>query len=772
MSDLCLHCGQKCPDHQDFCCNGCSAAYELINTAGLSSYYQKRLDDISNNVLKPDENPRDIHIGAFVQTENNINSLYLMVEGVHCAACIWLIETLLNRQEGVMNARVNMSTKRLTLKWEGDIKRGQELVAMIESIGYRLVPFDPKILRNENEEYLKFLLVCLGIAGFAAGNIMLISISLWFDGFGMGEATRNILHWLSSLIALPVIIFSGRPFFYSAFSALKNRRSNMDVPISLAIILTSIISLIQTMNKAHDVYFDSAIMLLFFLLIGRYLDTKARYKATNASQDLLLLTAGSATVINEDGSQSVIPSQNITLGMNLLVCAGEKIPADGVILEGNSEIDMSLINGETIPHIGQKGSDVFAGTINLSAPITLKVTKVGQGTLLNQIVSMMENAEKGQAKYVRIADRIAGYYTPVVHSLAALTFIYWLFVGGEDWQQSLMTAVTVLIITCPCALALAVPVVQVVASRRLMQQGILLKSGEALEKIPTIDSIIFDKTGTLTLGHPELVNKADISLEILQLAASIAKKSKHPLSRALAKSYHGEPIKLEVTEIAGKGLLAKHKGEEIRLGNRDFCKVQGKSQSLEFWLSYKNQDTHFIFKDQIRQDAKEIISDLKSRAIHVILLSGDAEAPVTEVAEYLDIDIFEHSMTPDKKYAYIEAMRDVGGKKIMMVGDGLNDAPSLALADVSVSPSTAMDISQNAADIIFQGEKLYPIKELFNLSTKTQKLVRQNFAIALCYNLLAIPLAMMGYVTPLLAALAMSSSSIIVITNALRLSKK
>ena len=716
----------------------------------------------------------NISTASFVIEESDgTNSLNLLVDGMHCPSCVAIIEGALKKQENIAYARLNLSTKRLKISWNGDKKQGDTFVNLINSMGYKAVPFDVETSESAEKKEEKFLLRCLAVAGFASGNLMLFSVPLWTsDSISMGGMTRNFFYWVQAVIAIPAIIYCGRPFYTSAWRAIKEGHTNMDVPISVAVILATLMSLFETANHGQHSYFDSGVMLLFFLLIGRYLDSRARGSARSAAHDLLQMMTGFTTILKEDGSQETIPLADIKEGMVLLVSTGEKIGADGEVIKGISELDTSLITGETMPTKVEEGSKVFAGTINISAPISIRVTKAGERSLLAEIIRLMEHAEQSQARYVTIADKISGWYTPVVHLLAAGTFFGWLYAGAQ-WQVALLYAATVLIITCPCALGLAVPVVQVLASGKLMKSGTLIKSGSALERIAGITHVVFDKTGTLTLGKPELLHKEVYSMEELQLAASMAVHSKHPLSRAICDAYKGTLIDIETKEIAGFGLQAIYNGKTIKLGKRQWCGPEStdKDESLELWLADGQEQTRFIFADKIRLDAKEIIHSFKDHKIHTLLLSGDRQEVVKSVAAELGIGEFYAGLSPTEKCHKIEALKLLGAN-VLMVGDGLNDAPSLASATVSISPASAIEITQNTADIIFQGDKLKPVLNIWEVANFTQKLVKQNFMLAILYNVIAIPMAVFGYVTPLIAAIAMSSSSLLVIANAMRLNIK
>jgi len=712
-------------------------------------------------------------ISSFVETnaKDGSHRLYLMVDGMRCASCAWAIESALNAEPEV-NARINLSTKRLVVNWKGETARGNALVAKATALGYTFTPFDSGKQQSAEELEEKFLLKCIAVSGFVTGNLMAFSLALWFSTQeSMGVGTRDMMHWVMALVTLPAIIYSGIPYYLSAWNVLKRGHTNMDVPISLAVLLATGMSLFETFRHGEYVYFDSSVMLLFFLLIGRYLDKKARGKARAAAQDLLAMMQGTATI--RDGSAlHTLPIRELAPGMILIVAAGEKIAADGEVVSGVSDIDASLITGETIPQHAHAGAKLFAGMINISAPIEIRISAASEHSLLADILRLMENAEQGQAKYVRLADKVASWYTPVVHVLAAGTFIGWLILGVA-WQKALLIATTVLIVTCPCALGLAVPAVQVLASSRLFRRGMLLKSGDALERLAMIDTVVFDKTGTLTLGKPQLANPNEISKHDLQLAASMASHSKHPLSHAVASAWQGELLKLEVQEEPGNGLTATYENKTIRLGRRAWCGDASAptDEYLELWLAIgEHTPKRFTFADHLRPDAKEVVEHLKGKGLQLVLLSGDREPVVRSVAQELGIDDFTAGITPIDKAARIHALA-AEGKHVLMIGDGLNDAPSLSAAHVSMSPSSAIDITQNAADIVFQGEHLAPVLEALFVAKASEQLVKQNFALSFLYNVLAVPLAIVGLITPLIAAIAMSSSSILVVANAMRLNR-
>ncbi|MBY6262949.1 cadmium-translocating P-type ATPase [Azospirillum sp. 412522] len=788
---VCLHCGQELGDGGQagtttagavtagdgagpFCCTGCAAAYDLVRGLGLERYYERRSVDPTARPLRPDDTPAVDYEPHAREESDGSRSLHLMVDGMQCAACVWLIESALSRRPGVGHARMNMTTRRLTVRWDPKATDANAVVGTVAQLGYRAVPFDPDRLGGAQAKSEKELLRAMAVAGFAMGNVMLLSVSVWAGhSQGMGTATRDLMHWISALICMPAIAYALRPFARSALSALRHGRTNMDVPITIGVLLATGMSLFETIHSGEHAYFDGGVMLLFFLLVGRYLDQRARGRARSAAEQLLGLRANAVTILNADGTSAVVAPEQIGVGTTILVAAGERIPVDGRVADGVSDLDTGLITGETVPGTARPGDQVFAGTLNLTAPLRLTVTAVGEGTLLAEIVRLMEVAEQGRARYVAIADRVSRLYAPVVHLTALTTFAAWMLLGGVVWQDALMNAIAVLIITCPCALALAVPVVQVIASGRLMRQGTLLKSPTALERLAAIDTVVFDKTGTLTEGRP--VPQLDgLAAEDLALAASLAATSRHPLARALAAAAPDVPVAAGVREIAGAGLSLQTADGEVRLGSRRFTGAPQEAEDAagpELWLARPGEEPRrIVFLDAPRRDAAAVVAALKARGLDVTLLSGDRRGAVAAVAERLGIADWRAEQTPADKTTVLAGLA-AQGRTVLMVGDGLNDAPALAAAAVSMSPSTAVDVSQTAADVVFQGRLLRPIVETVEVSRRSGRLVRQNFGIALVYNLCAVPLAMGGMLTPLLAALAMSSSSLIVILNALRLAR-
>lgn len=698
--------------------------------------------------------------------EEHICQLQLHVSGMHCARCIWAIESALQKQPDVTMARVNLSTARLTIEWRGEAERADALAKVVESLGYKTTPIASAEKQNQSEETA--LLRAMAVAGFAMGNIMLVSVALWSSsGDVMGLAVRELMHWISALIALPAIAYAGRPFFRSAYAVLSHGRTNMDVPISLALLLATGMSVHETIVGGEHAYFDSAVMLMFFLLIGRWLDARARGKARSHAAELLEMLKGTATLVQEGKANKTILISDLNADDVVRVAAGDKVPTDVQVLEGASEIDTSLVTGESLPRAARVGDKLFGGTINLNSPLICRVLQASEDSLLADIVRLMEQAEQGRSAYVRLADRVARLYTPLVHTLAAGAFAYWYVIAGATWQHSLLIAITTLIITCPCALGLAVPVVQVLAVEWLMKRGILVKSGDALERLCAVTVAVFDKTGTLTSGNLS-ADLSALSESQKQLAASMADASSHPLSRAISAAFDGTRIPLdEVYEVSGEGIRARCEGRSVFLGKADEIS-DGDDVTVSVLREEGQSEVWIRFHDTLREGAQQTVQSLHAMGIRSALLSGDRPRIAEAMAQQLGINQVKGGVLPDAKLHAIKEMQQ-RGEKVLMIGDGLNDAPALAQADISISPASGVDITQNTADMVFQKSSLLAVANAVRLSRLATRLVRHNFALAALYNVLAIPVAVMGFVTPLVAAIAMSSSSLLVIANSFRI---
>jgi P-type Cu2+ transporter len=717
-----------------------------------------------------------IDYSAFVEERpEGARHLDLAVEGITCAACIGDIERGLARLPGLDRARLNYTNKRLALDWRDPGFDPGEAVRRLAELGYKAHPFEASREEEEEARQMRFLLRCLAVAGFAAMNIMLLSVSVWSgNATDITDETRDLFHWLSALIALPAVAYAGQPFFRNAARAIRHRSMTMDVPISLGVTLALGLSLYETMHGAHHAYFDSAVMLLFFLLLGRVLDQAMRRRTRAVAGNLMALRADTAVRIEPDGGLRELPVKAIRPGDLVLVKPGDRIGVDGRVEEGASEIDASLVTGETASDKAKPGSMVYAGTMNVSGALKVRVSAAAEGTLLQEVNRLLETAVNARSRYLRLADRAARIYSPVVHVAALATAIGWMLIGAGP-HQAIITAIAVLIITCPCALALAVPATQVVVSGALFKAGVLLQSGEAIERIAACDTVVFDKTGTLTTPEPRLINAGTVDPALLALAERLALSSRHPLAGALAAQGRERVPFADVIEEPGLGVRAMLDGQELRFGSPAYCDAEaqaaealaGQPDATAIAVAAGGKTAVFLLRQSLRADAIAVVADLRRAGYRLAILSGDRADPVRRVAAVLGIEDWRAGLKPGDKIAALASL-EAEGRKVLMVGDGLNDAPALAAAHASISPVTAAHLAQASADCLFMGEKLAPVWDAARLSRRALQVMRQNLAIAVVYNAIAVPLAVLGHVTPLIAAAAMSGSSVIVTLNALR----
>jgi len=720
---------------------------------------------------------------SFVRHKNGLAAIDLAVDGIQCAGCMTTIEKGLKAEPGLVSARVNLASKRVTVSWQDGRENPQGVISRLDEMGFRAYPFATDKVESAEAREERRLLLCMGVAAFAAMNVMLFSVSVWSGHeTQMPAEMRDLFHWISALIALPTAAYAGRPFYESAMRALRAGAVNMDVPITLGVVLALAMSVFETLNSGEHAYFDGVVMLLFFLLIGRYLDQAMRRRTRDTAGHLAALRSETAVKFIGEHELSEVPISAVAAGDLVLVRPGQRVSVDGVIEAGRSEIDQSLVTGETRHQPVDIGSSVYAGTLNITGALRIRVARASEGTLLDEVEKLLARATESRSAYVQLADRAARLYAPVVHVIAASTFIGWMLFG-LGWQPALVIAITVLIITCPCALGLAIPAVQVVAAGALFRRGVLLGSGDALERLAAINTVVFDKTGTLTLPTASIANAAEIGLCDLHLAGRLALSSTHPLATVLAKSAKANDPLQGVTERPGFGLEAQHAGDRIRLGSAAHCGGDARADAAiaamtaslaerypdASFITYRRAEHIVVFAiaQALRPDAVEAMAALRGLGLNLSILSGDRPAPVAKASAALGIEQGTADLKPAGKIAAIEALR-AEGHQVLMVGDGINDAPALAAANVSMSPASAAHLTQNAADAVFLGDRLGPVVDAIRISRRARRIMIENLWLAVIYNAIAVPIAIAGHATPLVAALAMSGSSIIVTLNALR----
>ncbi|MBS0502367.1 MAG: cadmium-translocating P-type ATPase [Proteobacteria bacterium] len=692
--------------------------------------------------------------------ESPVRTLFA-VPGLRCAGCISKLEGGLTPVPGIASARVNFTAKQVAIDHAPALQL-PDLQAAISKLGFEAQPIQgnaPAPLESRS------LLKATAVAGFASMNVMLLSVSVWSGAEG---ATRDLFHLLSAMIAIPTIAYSGRPFFKSAWAALRHGRTNMDVPISIGVLLVTALSLFETLISGPHAYFDGAVMLLFFLLVGRVLDSVMRDRARDGVQALLKQTAPGTLTLRPNGTTEWRAADTLAPGMRMIVAAGERLAADGTIEAGASSLDFSLLTGESAPQPIGQGGQVHAGTLNLDAPLTVRITAAGPDTAIADIARLMEQAGQAKSRYVRIADRAARLYAPAVHTLALLSFAGWML-AGAGWHHSLLIAAAVLIITCPCALGLAVPAAQIVAAGTLMRSGVLIKDGSALERLAEVDRALLDKTGTLTLGRPVPIDLGGINPALKPVVLALAQASRHPLSVALRTALEREGVAAacveQLHEQPGFGMRGRYLSAPVSLGRPEM--TSGSDRMAVAFTIEGSKPVLLHFEDLLRPDAAEAVARLAALGIPASIASGDHGDSVAPVARALGLTA-QTGMRPEDKLAAIDRLA-AKGAKVLMIGDGLNDGPALAAGHASIAPASASDVGQTAADAVFMGDSLAPVTTAVRVARRTTRIVQQNFAIAIGYNVVAVPLALLGLVTPLVAALAMSGSSIIIVGNALRL---
>ncbi|MEM9871829.1 MAG: heavy metal translocating P-type ATPase [Pseudomonadota bacterium] len=692
------------------------------------------------------------------------DDILLSLPEIHCHTCIRSAEAALMDRADVARARVNLTLKRAYVTPVGDVD-ADALVATLASAGLVAFPLDPTALQSKATEAAgRAMLMRLAVAGFAAMNVMLLSVAVWS---GATDATRDMFHWISAAIALPAVAFCGQPFFAGAWRALSARRLSMDVPIALAILLALGTSLWETALSGHHAYFDAAITLCFFLLAGRYLEFRTRAAARSAAEELTALEVPRATRII-GGVPLEVPVADLSVGDTILVRAGGRIPVDGIVRDGAAELDRSMLTGETIPMPAAVGSTVAAGETVLSGPLTIEATAVGRDTALHRLADLVAVAEAGRARYTPLADKAAALYAPGVHILAVLAWAGWMLWTG-DMRVALNIAAAVLIITCPCALGLAVPAVTTAASGALFRRGVLIKSATALERLAEVDTVVFDKTGTLTEGVPQVLDWDDVPEEARHVALALARGSTHPLSVAIAGQGGAAAQVRHVCEVAGYGTEGTWNGMPVRLGRAGWAGPEDDAhEGLCTWVQLGNGAAHRIpFADTLRPGVRETIAALRDAGLDIEMMSGDREVAVSATARAAGIDRAHGGCLPEDKVARIAALH-ADGRRVLMVGDGLNDTGALAAAHVSLSPASALDAARVASDMVLLGARFDALPEALRCARAARRRITENFRIATIYNVIAVPLAVAGLATPLIAALAMSASSITVSLNAMR----
>lgn len=785
---------------RDFCCLGCQSVCTAIFEAGLQGYYQRTPEGVL--LAPPPEPPKDIEIydldevqQEFITRSGDLRDIHLLVEGIHCPACVWLIERALQREPGVQSANVNLAAKRVHLRWDSRRNKLSDLIRALARIGYSAVPYDPESAEGVIKKANRSMLFRLFFAGFAMMNMIWISIAL-YSGANKGEF-REFFHWMGFALATPTLLYAGYPFYRGAIGGLRVWRLTMDLPIAIGLSVTYAYSayITVTANKIGEVYFDTVTNLIFVILIGRYLEGMFRHQALSATKRLMELQPRVATVM-QDGKEQITPTRGVRLGDHVLIKPGYKVPVDGIVLEGHSAVDESMLSGESAPVSKSAGAKVSAGTVNTNGALLVEVSSTLQNTTLAKIIRLVEEAQASKAPIQRMADTIVPWFVLVTLICATLTFFIW---NTENFELALMAATSVLIITCPCALGMATPMSVAVASGLGAKHGILVKNGLVLETLSKVTHFVFDKTGTLTEGRMSVahmrtaLNIAEIDIaanEILRSAAAVERYSEHGIAKAIIAEAESQQLNFRDVAVhgfhatAGLGVQADVDGKTVLLGSAEWLIRSGitldpklQAQALELEAQAMScvhcalgaaHVAVFALADKLRDDAQQLVNELRAAGISMTLLSGDRKTVAEAIARQLGGMEVIAEVLPQDKDQVIQRLQQRGAV-VAMVGDGVNDAPALIRADVGIALGSGTDVSVESADIVLMHNELDKVRLATLLSRRTLLTIKQNIGLSFVYNAIMVPLAMMAKVDPLVAAITMPISSLVVIGNAARI---
>lgn len=794
----CFHCGLPVPPGSDYpveirgaeramCCHGCQAVAQAIVAGGLESFYDHR--------EAPSRRPEDLVPEAlqrlnlydqpalqqsFVQVDQDqLKSASLILEGITCAACVWLNERHIGALPGVVQFQVNYSTHRARVTWDDSRLHLSDILKAITEIGYVAHPFDPGRQQAVQQREKSAALRRLAVAGLFTMQVMTLAVAMYAgDYYGMDEPMRVFMRWVSAVLTLPVVLFSGRGFFIAAWRDLRRLQLSMEVPVSLAIIGAFSASIWSTLQHGPEVYFDSVCMFAFFLLTSRYLEMGARHRAGQAAEELVKLLPATATRLIEGGEQ-VIAVAELMVGDRVLVRPGETIPADGTVVEGVSSVDESLLTGESLPRARTLGDTLVGGSVNVESPLVMCVDKVGEDTMVSAIVRLLDRAQSEKPHLARVADQVAAWFVGGLLLIATLVAVWW---GLHAPEHAFAITLSVLVVTCPCALSLATPTAVTAATGALTKLGLLTTRGHALEALAHVTHIVFDKTGTLTKGALQLRQVEVLSAradraQCLRIAAALEQGSEHPVAKVLVAQVDKPSRAAQMINMPGQGMQGELDGRVYRIGSPAFAAglsgvdaVQ-RGGTVGTWVMLGDDRgllAAFELSDELRVDAIEAIADLRGLGLTVEILSGDAEAPVNQIAQRLGIAHARAGMRPQDKLARVRELQ-AAGYKVAMVGDGVNDAPVLAGADISIAMGQGAQLAHATADMVILSERLESLVAGVDKARATLKIIKQNLAWAVLYNLSAVPLAATGLVAPWMAAIGMSISSLVVVFNALRL---
>lgn len=790
MSVSCFHCLESVPNGfsatvtidntpQPMCCIGCQAVAQNIVDQGMTDYYKYRTVRAGKvEQLVPEQlaliksyDNEDIQ-DEFIATTDNLSEVLLSVEGITCAACAWLIEKQLLNLKTVKRVDVNTSTNRAMIQWDKTHTPLSEIITSLAKIGYKAYPFQADDEAQQKQQTAKAYIRRLGVAGLMTMQVMMFAFAMYFGMFsGMDSNFEEYFRWISLVLASPVILYSALPFLTNAINGLKAKQLNMDLPVSLAIFGAYSASCYATFMQVGEVYFESVCMFTFLLLLGKYLEFRARLKASEFTANLQKLLPLTARTLDENGQEHIVAAKKLKLNDVVLIKAGETIPADGQLIKGKTTVDESMMTGEHQPVSKFIGHNVYAGCVNHDGVIEIKINKIGQNTLLNQIIRLQHNALTKRPKLVEITDKVAQWFIACLLVFASITAIGWYQI---DPEHAFWITISVLVATCPCALSLAIPTALTCAVATLTRKGILIKQAHVLETLSQLTLFAFDKTGTLTQGRFSLdaVDILDDSLskeQALNIAAQLERFSEHPIASAFSEYSTSDLALTNITVHPGLGISAQNSTTHYAIGKSGWFDTKKTNAQASLFIN-KQVVARFYFIDKVKAGANELITSLQAQNLSCHILTGDASDAGQKIAKTLKIDSVQSGLSPEDKQKAVEQWSSQS-EVVAMVGDGINDSPVFASAHLSIAMETGADISKNTADVVLLNSDLASIEHLLNVAKQTRRIVKQNLTLSLVYNASILPLAALGLVAPWMAVIGMSASSIIVISNSLRLLK-
>lgn len=768
-----------------FCCKGCQGVYHLLNNSGLESFYDK----VGQTTLTPPtqqyEDSSNFDAPAFYDKFVKVNSdgfheVSLIIEGIHCSACVWLNEKALHKMDGVLEANINFTNNKATIVWVQDVLKLSEIINMIRAIGYNAFPYDTSLqevhANAQRKEYYQRIIVAI----FFSMNIMMIAVAQYAGFFtGITQEYKTIFNIAEAILSTPVLFYSGWIFFRGAYYGVKNKIVNMDILVATGASLTYLYSIYITAFELGEAYFDSVAMIITFVLIGKFLEVLSKKSAAD-TLDIIGKQIPSEVTILKDGKIVSCQLSDVKIGDIIIVSSGEKVLFDGEVTKGQGSFDESSLTGESEPIYKLVGDDVISGTVSIDADIQFRATKDFEHSTLSNLVSLLESAINKKPKIEQLANKLSEYFSSVILVLAFLTFIVW-WVWPHSFETAFMVGISVIIIACPCALALATPVATLVGLSLGAKRGILFKEAAQLETMAKVDTLVLDKTGTITAGKPTVVNEKVYKEFDFCILYSLVKLSKHPVAKGITAyikdNVHSEYILDDYVQVPASGIKAIYNNQQILGGNAKLLESYGVdidfvSENTTFYFALNGEVCAiYELRDTIKENAKEIVSNFKKRNIDVIMLTGDTQKISSQVASEVGITHYLTEQTPEDKSEFIQSLHKED-KTVVMVGDGVNDILALANADIGIVMGSGSDIAVDVSDVVLLNDSLHSLEDAFKISRTTYGLIKQNLGISLVYNVVTIPLAMAGYIIPLIAAISMSISSLLVVGNSMRIRYK